>query len=29
MVSRLDLENVFKQYGSVTDIHIPRDYYTQ
>lgn len=29
MVSRPDLENVFKQYGSVTDIHIPRDYYTQ
>ncbi|KAK8796447.1 hypothetical protein WA588_000582 [Blastocystis sp. NMH] len=28
VINRPDLENVFKQYGSVTDIHIPRDYYT-
>ncbi|KNB41799.1 hypothetical protein JH06_4705 [Blastocystis sp. subtype 4] len=27
--SRHVLEDVFSKYGKVTDVHIPRDYYTQ
>ena len=27
--SRHELEDVFSKYGKVTDVHIPRDYYTQ